>query len=180
MAKVPAGHPQELWGSLWITARSCLRSALVQLSSAALAAGARVTAAGAAAWAGWAPGFPSASLPAPAAQGHWGRAELRAAQPQRLSWAVGSSTEVRPCAHGRPLPHLRNGKICFKPVGNPVFARDLLSFPDSVEHCQTGEGQGPPLGILPGTAEGPGQELCREGTLVCSTCSYLGSLCCWR
>ncbi|XP_068023001.1 structural maintenance of chromosomes flexible hinge domain-containing protein 1 isoform X2 [Melanerpes formicivorus] len=37
----------------------------------------------------------------------------------------------------RPLPHLRNGKICFKPVGNPVFARDLLSFPDSVEHCQT-------------------------------------------
>ncbi|KAK2546229.1 Smchd1 [Columba livia] len=37
----------------------------------------------------------------------------------------------------RPLPHLRNGKICFKPVGNPVFARDLLTFPDNVEHCQT-------------------------------------------
>ncbi|XP_065609251.1 structural maintenance of chromosomes flexible hinge domain-containing protein 1 isoform X2 [Cyrtonyx montezumae] len=37
----------------------------------------------------------------------------------------------------RPLPHLRNGKIYFKPVGNPVFARDLLTFPDNVEHCQT-------------------------------------------
>ncbi|XP_066848929.1 structural maintenance of chromosomes flexible hinge domain-containing protein 1 isoform X2 [Anser cygnoides] len=37
----------------------------------------------------------------------------------------------------RPLPHLRNGKICFKPVGNPVFARALLTFPDNVEHCQT-------------------------------------------
>uniref|UniRef100_A0A8C3LWK6 Structural maintenance of chromosomes flexible hinge domain containing 1 n=1 Tax=Chrysolophus pictus TaxID=9089 RepID=A0A8C3LWK6_CHRPC len=37
----------------------------------------------------------------------------------------------------RPLPHLRNGKICFRPVGNPVFARDLLTFPDNVEHCQT-------------------------------------------
>ncbi|XP_030337144.1 structural maintenance of chromosomes flexible hinge domain-containing protein 1 isoform X2 [Strigops habroptila] len=37
----------------------------------------------------------------------------------------------------RPLPHLRNGKTFFKPVGNPVFARDLLTFPDNVEHCQT-------------------------------------------
>ncbi|KAM6086922.1 structural maintenance of chromosomes flexible hinge domain-containing protein 1 isoform 3-T3 [Chlamydotis macqueenii] len=37
----------------------------------------------------------------------------------------------------RPLPHLRNGKIFFKPIGNPVFARDLLTFPDNVEHCQT-------------------------------------------
>uniref|UniRef100_A0A8B9MN43 SMC hinge domain-containing protein n=1 Tax=Accipiter nisus TaxID=211598 RepID=A0A8B9MN43_9AVES len=37
----------------------------------------------------------------------------------------------------RPLPHLRNGKIFFRPIGNPVFARDLLTFPDNVEHCQT-------------------------------------------
>ncbi|OXB71453.1 UNVERIFIED_CONTAM: hypothetical protein H355_016473, partial [Colinus virginianus] len=37
----------------------------------------------------------------------------------------------------RPLPHLRNGKTYFTPVGNPVFARDLLTFPDNVEHCQT-------------------------------------------
>ncbi|KAM6135520.1 structural maintenance of chromosomes flexible hinge domain-containing protein 1 isoform 2-T2 [Pterocles gutturalis] len=37
----------------------------------------------------------------------------------------------------RPLPHLRNGKIFFRPIGNPVFARDLLTFPDNVEYCQT-------------------------------------------
>ncbi|KFQ51379.1 Structural maintenance of chromosomes flexible hinge domain-containing protein 1, partial [Nestor notabilis] len=37
----------------------------------------------------------------------------------------------------RPLPHLRNGKTFFRPIGNPVFARDLLTFPDNVEHCQT-------------------------------------------
>lgn len=37
----------------------------------------------------------------------------------------------------RPLPHIRNGKLHFKPFGNPVFARDLLTFPDNVEHCET-------------------------------------------
>ncbi|XP_060056746.1 structural maintenance of chromosomes flexible hinge domain-containing protein 1 isoform X2 [Erinaceus europaeus] len=37
----------------------------------------------------------------------------------------------------RPLPHYRNGKLHFKPIGDPVFARDLLTFPDNVEHCQT-------------------------------------------
>ncbi|XP_068251946.1 structural maintenance of chromosomes flexible hinge domain-containing protein 1 isoform X1 [Nyctibius grandis] len=37
----------------------------------------------------------------------------------------------------RSLPHLRNGEIFFRPIGNPVFARDLLTFPDNVEHCQT-------------------------------------------
>ncbi|KAL9869894.1 structural maintenance of chromosomes flexible hinge domain-containing protein 1 [Geothlypis trichas] len=37
----------------------------------------------------------------------------------------------------RPLPHLRNGRSFFRPIGNPVFARDLLTFPDNVEHCQT-------------------------------------------
>ncbi|XP_043921496.1 structural maintenance of chromosomes flexible hinge domain-containing protein 1 [Protopterus annectens] len=36
----------------------------------------------------------------------------------------------------RPLPHLRNGKSHFRPLGNPVFVRDLLIFPDNVEHCQ--------------------------------------------
>ncbi|XP_071410839.1 structural maintenance of chromosomes flexible hinge domain-containing protein 1 isoform X2 [Pithys albifrons albifrons] len=37
----------------------------------------------------------------------------------------------------RPLPHLRNGKNVFRPIGNPVFARDLLTFPANIEHCQT-------------------------------------------
>ncbi|CAO2616870.1 Structural maintenance of chromosomes flexible hinge domain-containing protein 1 [Lemmus lemmus] len=37
----------------------------------------------------------------------------------------------------RPLPHIRNGKLYFKPFGDPVFARDLLTFPDNVEHCET-------------------------------------------
>ncbi|KAL6041029.1 hypothetical protein STEG23_019169, partial [Scotinomys teguina] len=37
----------------------------------------------------------------------------------------------------RPLPHYRNGKLHFKPLGDPVFARDLLTFPDNIEHCET-------------------------------------------
>ncbi|XP_053571840.1 structural maintenance of chromosomes flexible hinge domain-containing protein 1 [Bombina bombina] len=37
---------------------------------------------------------------------------------------------------GRPLPHIRNGTSCFKPLGNPVFARDLLVLPDNAENCQ--------------------------------------------
>ncbi|XP_021120852.1 structural maintenance of chromosomes flexible hinge domain-containing protein 1 isoform X2 [Heterocephalus glaber] len=37
----------------------------------------------------------------------------------------------------RPLPHFRNGKLYFKPFGNPVFARDLLTFTDNIEHCET-------------------------------------------
>ncbi|XP_071458982.1 structural maintenance of chromosomes flexible hinge domain-containing protein 1 isoform X2 [Marmota flaviventris] len=37
----------------------------------------------------------------------------------------------------RPLPHFRNGKLYFKPIGDPVFARDLLTFPDNIEHCET-------------------------------------------
>ncbi|XP_039610777.1 structural maintenance of chromosomes flexible hinge domain-containing protein 1 [Polypterus senegalus] len=36
----------------------------------------------------------------------------------------------------RPLPHLRNGKCHFQPTGNPVFARDLLIFPEHVEDCK--------------------------------------------
>uniref|UniRef100_A0A8C3TGG1 Structural maintenance of chromosomes flexible hinge domain containing 1 n=1 Tax=Chelydra serpentina TaxID=8475 RepID=A0A8C3TGG1_CHESE len=36
----------------------------------------------------------------------------------------------------RTLPHLRNGRNHFRPIGNPVFARDLLTFPENVEHCQ--------------------------------------------
>jgi hypothetical protein len=39
----------------------------------------------------------------------------------------------------RPLPHFRNGKLYFKPIGDPVFARDLLTFPDNIEHCETGK-----------------------------------------
>lgn len=39
----------------------------------------------------------------------------------------------------RPLPHLRNGKTFFRPIGNPVFARNLLTFPDNVKECQTGK-----------------------------------------
>lgn len=37
----------------------------------------------------------------------------------------------------RPLPHYRNGKLFFRPIGDPVFARNLLTFPDNVEHCET-------------------------------------------
>ncbi|KAM4688949.1 structural maintenance of chromosomes flexible hinge domain-containing protein 1 [Discoglossus pictus] len=37
---------------------------------------------------------------------------------------------------GRPLPHIRNGSSFFKPHGNPVFARDLLVFPENPEQCQ--------------------------------------------
>ncbi|XP_028825621.1 structural maintenance of chromosomes flexible hinge domain-containing protein 1 [Denticeps clupeoides] len=36
----------------------------------------------------------------------------------------------------KPLPHIRNGMNIFKPVGNPVFARDLLIFPQHAERCQ--------------------------------------------
>ncbi|XP_062987369.1 structural maintenance of chromosomes flexible hinge domain-containing protein 1 [Elgaria multicarinata webbii] len=37
----------------------------------------------------------------------------------------------------RPLPHIRNGKNFFKPIGNPLFARNLLTFPEHTENCQT-------------------------------------------
>ncbi|KAM5157298.1 structural maintenance of chromosomes flexible hinge domain-containing protein 1 [Mantella aurantiaca] len=37
---------------------------------------------------------------------------------------------------GRPLPHMVNGKKHFNATGNPVFARDLLVFSDSIEECQ--------------------------------------------
>ncbi|XP_062336135.1 structural maintenance of chromosomes flexible hinge domain-containing protein 1 [Osmerus eperlanus] len=36
----------------------------------------------------------------------------------------------------KPLPHLRNGKTSFQPTGNPVFAKDLLIFPENSESCQ--------------------------------------------
>uniref|UniRef100_A0A8C7RL36 Structural maintenance of chromosomes flexible hinge domain containing 1 n=1 Tax=Oncorhynchus mykiss TaxID=8022 RepID=A0A8C7RL36_ONCMY len=34
-----------------------------------------------------------------------------------------------------PLPHIRNGQDSFRPIGNPVFARDLLIFPENAENC---------------------------------------------
>ncbi|GAA6083334.1 structural maintenance of chromosomes flexible hinge domain-containing protein 1, partial [Tachysurus ichikawai] len=34
-----------------------------------------------------------------------------------------------------PLPHIRNGQSLFSPVGNPVFARDLLIYPEHAESC---------------------------------------------
>ncbi|XP_056377631.1 structural maintenance of chromosomes flexible hinge domain-containing protein 1 [Hyla sarda] len=37
---------------------------------------------------------------------------------------------------GRPLPHLRNGTSCFEAEGNPVYARDLLVFPENKEQCE--------------------------------------------
>ncbi|XP_035269708.1 structural maintenance of chromosomes flexible hinge domain-containing protein 1 [Anguilla anguilla] len=36
----------------------------------------------------------------------------------------------------RPLPHIRNGQNSFAPVGNPVFVRDLLIFPEHAESCR--------------------------------------------
>uniref|UniRef100_A0A6Q2XFA8 SMC hinge domain-containing protein n=1 Tax=Esox lucius TaxID=8010 RepID=A0A6Q2XFA8_ESOLU len=35
-----------------------------------------------------------------------------------------------------PLPHIRNGQASFHPIGNPVFARELLIFPENAESCQ--------------------------------------------
>lgn len=37
---------------------------------------------------------------------------------------------------GRPLPHIRNGTSCFDATGNPVYARDLLVFPENKEQCE--------------------------------------------
>uniref|UniRef100_A0AAR2JQU3 SMC hinge domain-containing protein n=1 Tax=Pygocentrus nattereri TaxID=42514 RepID=A0AAR2JQU3_PYGNA len=34
-----------------------------------------------------------------------------------------------------PLPHIRNGGSLFRPLGNPVFVRDLLIFPEHAESC---------------------------------------------
>lgn len=35
----------------------------------------------------------------------------------------------------RPLPHIRNGSSLFHPLGNPVFVKDLLTFPEHEESC---------------------------------------------
>ncbi|XP_040922027.1 structural maintenance of chromosomes flexible hinge domain-containing protein 1 isoform X2 [Toxotes jaculatrix] len=35
----------------------------------------------------------------------------------------------------RPLPHIRNGHMLFNPHGNPVYARDLLIYPQDSESC---------------------------------------------
>ncbi|XP_059395011.1 structural maintenance of chromosomes flexible hinge domain-containing protein 1 [Carassius carassius] len=35
----------------------------------------------------------------------------------------------------RPLPHIRNGSPLFCPIGNPVFVKDMLIFPEHVESC---------------------------------------------
>ncbi|XP_034285438.1 structural maintenance of chromosomes flexible hinge domain-containing protein 1 isoform X2 [Pantherophis guttatus] len=36
----------------------------------------------------------------------------------------------------RSLPHLQNERNYFNPIGNPVFARNLLIFPEHKENCQ--------------------------------------------
>ncbi|KAJ8376703.1 hypothetical protein SKAU_G00072830 [Synaphobranchus kaupii] len=36
----------------------------------------------------------------------------------------------------RPLPHIRNGLSSFAPVGNPIFVRDLLIFPEHTDSCR--------------------------------------------
>ncbi|XP_044033095.1 structural maintenance of chromosomes flexible hinge domain-containing protein 1 isoform X2 [Siniperca chuatsi] len=35
----------------------------------------------------------------------------------------------------RPLPHIRNGLMLFDPPGNPVYARELLIYPQDQESC---------------------------------------------
>uniref|UniRef100_A0A673GZ29 Structural maintenance of chromosomes flexible hinge domain-containing protein 1-like n=1 Tax=Sinocyclocheilus rhinocerous TaxID=307959 RepID=A0A673GZ29_9TELE len=35
----------------------------------------------------------------------------------------------------KPLPHIRNGMLLFQPIGNPVFVKDILIFPEHVESC---------------------------------------------
>ncbi|KAM9500750.1 structural maintenance of chromosomes flexible hinge domain-containing protein 1 isoform 1-T1 [Clarias gariepinus] len=37
--------------------------------------------------------------------------------------------------NNRPLPHIRNGQSLFRPLGSPVFVRDLLIFPEHAENC---------------------------------------------
>ncbi|XP_075682492.1 structural maintenance of chromosomes flexible hinge domain-containing protein 1 [Rhinoderma darwinii] len=37
---------------------------------------------------------------------------------------------------GRILPHIRNGTSCIEAAGNPVYARDLLVFPEKREQCE--------------------------------------------
>ncbi|XP_036453720.1 structural maintenance of chromosomes flexible hinge domain-containing protein 1 [Colossoma macropomum] len=37
--------------------------------------------------------------------------------------------------NNKPLPHIRNGGSLFRPLGNPVFVRDLLIFPEHAENC---------------------------------------------
>lgn len=39
----------------------------------------------------------------------------------------------------RPLPHIRNGHNLFDPPGNPVYARELLIFPNNKKECDIGE-----------------------------------------
>lgn len=36
----------------------------------------------------------------------------------------------------KALPHLRNGKSSFQPIGKPIFAKDLLIYPENAESCQ--------------------------------------------
>uniref|UniRef100_A0A2D4JY78 SMC hinge domain-containing protein n=1 Tax=Micrurus paraensis TaxID=1970185 RepID=A0A2D4JY78_9SAUR len=36
----------------------------------------------------------------------------------------------------RPLPHMKNKRNSFSPIGNPVFARNLLIFPEHEEICK--------------------------------------------
>uniref|UniRef100_A0A670YMS1 Structural maintenance of chromosomes flexible hinge domain containing 1 n=1 Tax=Pseudonaja textilis TaxID=8673 RepID=A0A670YMS1_PSETE len=38
--------------------------------------------------------------------------------------------------NSRPLPHLQNKRNSFSPIGNPVFARNLLIFPEHMENCK--------------------------------------------
>ncbi|XP_059374115.1 structural maintenance of chromosomes flexible hinge domain-containing protein 1-like isoform X2 [Carassius carassius] len=35
----------------------------------------------------------------------------------------------------RRLPHIRNDTLLFQPVGNPVFVKDILIFPEHIESC---------------------------------------------
>uniref|UniRef100_A0A672NIW3 Structural maintenance of chromosomes flexible hinge domain containing 1 n=1 Tax=Sinocyclocheilus grahami TaxID=75366 RepID=A0A672NIW3_SINGR len=39
----------------------------------------------------------------------------------------------------KPLPHIRNGMFLFQPIGNPVFVKDILIFPEHVESCNKGK-----------------------------------------
>ncbi len=39
----------------------------------------------------------------------------------------------------RPLPHVRNGYALFQPPGNPIYARNLLIYPQDQESCHMGE-----------------------------------------
>ncbi|MED6244780.1 hypothetical protein ATANTOWER_024083, partial [Ataeniobius toweri] len=64
-----------------------------------------------------------------------------AAAAQKIYDDTGGSQQVMPLdgilvqRGNRPLPHIRNSRELFNPPGNPIFAKDLLIYPDKQQSC---------------------------------------------